>query len=252
MLTIGFDALTIVLIAIAVGSYLKGAIGLGLPIIAIPTLAAFLGAQHAIVVITLPTFFSNVWICWRYRKMRANIPYIKVALFSACLGTLAGSFILRELTDIALLWLLIAWIGAYLLNMIFNPNFRLEGPAAKKVSPIFACIAGISQGATGIAGPVVATWIHSYRLEKELYVFGVSIMFLVIATTHLVSVASLGLLDYERLFQGTLAIIPTLAFTQIGMWTTRFMSPRIFNKLVIIFIIIMEIKLLIEVSGKTF
>lgn len=247
---LSFEALAIVLAAIAVGSYLKGAIGLGLPIIAIPTLAAFLGAQHAVVVITLPTFFSNVWICWRYRKMKANIPYLKVALIAACIGTVIGTFVLRELTDTALLWVLIVWIGAYLLNMVLNPDFRLEGEAARKASPFMAVMAGISQGATGIAGPVVATWIHSYRLEKELYVFGVSIMFLVIATTHLLAVAGLGLLDYERLVQGALAIIPTIVFTQIGMWTTRFMSASLFNKLVILFIIVMEIKLLWEVLGR--
>ncbi len=250
MSTLSFDSLAVVLLAIAVGSYLKGAIGLGLPIIAIPTLAAFLGAQHAVVVITLPTFCSNVWICWRYRKMKAEIPYLRVALISACIGTVIGTLVLRELTDTALLWVLIVWIGAYLLNMVFNPDFRLEGKAARRASPLMATMAGISQGATGIAGPVVATWIHSYRLEKELYVFGVSIMFLVIATTHLVSVASLGLLNFERLIQGSLAIIPTIIFTQIGMWTTRYMSASLFNKLVILFIIIMELKLLWEVLGK--
>ncbi|MEK9692728.1 MAG: sulfite exporter TauE/SafE family protein [Rhodospirillaceae bacterium] len=244
---LSFESLAIVLAAIAVGSYLKGAIGLGLPIIAIPTLAAFLGAQHAVVVITLPTFFSNVWICWRYRKMKADIPYLKVALIAACLGTIIGTFVLRELTDIALLWLLIVWIGAYLLNMIFNPDFRLKGEAARRASPFLAAIAGISQGATGIAGPVVATWIHSYRLEKELYVFGVSILFLVIATTHLAAVAGLGLLDFERLVQGAVAIIPTIIFTQIGMWTTRYMSAALFNKLVILFIVVMEIKLIWQV-----
>lgn len=246
---LSLESLAIVLTAIAVGSYLKGAIGLGLPIIAIPTLAAFLGAQHAVVVITLPTFASNVWICWRYRKMRANIPYLKVALVAATIGTIIGTFVLKELTDKALLWVLIIWIGAYLMNMVLNPNFRLEGDAAKKASPLIAIIAGISQGATGIAGPIVATWIHSYRLEKELYVFGVSIMFLVIATTHLASVAALDLLDTERLWQGLLAIIPTILFTQIGMWSTRYLSPALFNKLIIAFIIIMEIKLLHDVMS---
>jgi len=50
--------------------------------------------------------------------------------------------------------------------------------------------------------------------------------------------------------QGALAIIPTIVFTQIGMWTTRFMSASLFNKLVILFIIVMEIKLLWEVLGR--
>ena len=245
-----YEALAIVLIAIAVGSFFKGATGIGLPIIAIPTLAAFLGVQHAVVVITIPTFISNVWIVWRYRRMAAGIPNLPVSLLAAAGGTAIGAFVLASLTDAALLWLLIAWIGAYLLNLAVNPNFRLEGKMAKYLSPVIATFAGISQGATGISGPVVATWIHSYRLQAQLYVFAVSILFLVIAFVHLIVVSGIGLMHQERLLHGVLAIIPSLLFVQIGMWTTPYISPKWFNRIVIAIVVIMEAKLIWQVMGS--
>ena len=189
-----YEALAIVIAAIAVGSFFKGATGIGLPIIAIPALAAFLGVQLAVVVSTIPTFVSNVWIIWRYRHMASGIPHLPISLVAAAAGTVAGAFVLAALTDDALLWVLIVWIAAYLLNLALNPNFRLEGRMAKYLSPVLAAFAGVSQGATGISGPVVATWIHSYRLQAQLYVFGVSVMFLVIAFVHLVAVSGIGLI----------------------------------------------------------
>ena len=242
-----FETLAVILAAIAVGAWAKGAFGIGLPIIAIPFLSTYLGVEHAIVVMTVPTFASNVWIVWRYRKMITGIPHLAPALIIAGIGTIAGAWVLSALDDGTLIWLLIVWIAAYLLNLAFNPDFRLEGKAARRAAPVMAAVAGLSQGATGISGPVVATWIHSYRLHGEVYVFGVSIMFLVIAGVHILAVAGIGIMDQERLWQGALAIIPTLIFVQVGMWTTRFVSKKWFNRIIIAFIIAMEIKMLFMV-----
>lgn len=239
-----YEALAVVLIAISVGSYFKGAIGLGLPTIGVPTLAVFFGVEHSIVVLTIPVAASNVWICWRYRKMSSEVPHLKVALIAAGLGTALGTFVLASLTENALLWLLIVWLGLYLLILFFKPDFQLKGELARRASPVLAVIGGLSQGATGISGPIVATWIHSYRLHSQTYVFAVSIMFLVISGTHVFAVGGLGLYTEERIIQGLWALIPTMLFTQLGIWTTPYISPKWFNRLVIAIVVIMWGKLI--------
>jgi hypothetical protein len=239
-----YEVLAIIILAIAVGSFAKGLTGIGLPIITIPILSGFLGAEHAIVVMTIPTFASNVWIVWSYRRLATNIPGLTAALVFAAAGTLVGVYILASLNDTALIWLLIVWIGLYLLNLAFNPDFRLEGRAAERASPVFAFCSGISQGATGIAGPLVATWIHSYRLQMEAYVFGVSIMFLCISGVHVAAVAGGGLLDVQRLGEGLLAVIPTLLFVPLGMRMTRLLSPQLFNRIIIACVVAMEARLI--------
>lgn len=244
-----FEALTVILTAIALGSYAKGAIGIGLPIVAIPIASAYLGVEHAIVALTPAVVASNIWICWRYRKLATRVPHLPTALVAAAIGTFLGTLVLAALSDNALLWTLVVWIALYLLNLAINPNFKLEGKMARRASPVLALFAGISQGATGIAGPVVATWIHSYRLHSETYVFAVSIMFLVIAGVHLVAVSSIGLMDDERLVHGAWAIIPTIIFVQIGMWTTPYISPKWFNRLIIAFVVAMEFKLIWQLTG---
>jgi len=119
-----FEDLAIVLTAIAVGSYFKGAVGIGLPTIAVPTLAAFIGAEHAIVVLTIPVAASNVWICWRYRKMTSDVPHLKISLICAGVGTASGAFVLASLSDNALLWLIIVWLLFSPLSLIFSSRER--------------------------------------------------------------------------------------------------------------------------------
>lgn len=248
-----YDALAIILAAIAVGSFFKGAIGIGLPIIAVPTLSSFLGVEHAVVVIIVPTFLTNIWIVWRYRRMASGVPHLPISLLAAGIGTVIGTFILAALSDKALLWVLIIWVAAYMVNLLINPNFKLEGRMSRIFSPLIAGLAGLSQGSTGIGGPVVATWMHSYRLESKVYVFAASIMFLAISGTHFFAVAGSGLfaetsmLSQERLIQGLLAVIPATLFVQIGMWTTPYISAKWFNRIVIAIVCVMEVKMIWQV-----
>ncbi len=116
------------------------------------------------------------------------------------------------------------------------------------VSPVIATVAGISQGAMGMSGPFIATWIHSYRLRKEAYVFGVSVMFLGISAIHIAGVSTAGLMDQTRLLQGLVAVIPTVIFVPIGMRMTRTISQQLFNRLIIALVIVMEGKLIWQVA----
>jgi len=239
-----YETLAVIVAAIAVGAFAKGLTGIGLPIITIPILSGILGAEHAIVSMTIPVFVSNIQIVWKYRKFMTTIPRLGPALICAVAGTLVGVYILASLDDRALIDLIIVWIGIYLLNLVFNPNFRLTGKAAVIGSPILATLAGVSQGATGMAGPVVATWIHSYRLEKEAYVFAVSVMFLFISGTQVAAVAAGGLMDHQKTVEGLLAAIPTLLFVPLGMRTIKYVSPRMFNWIILSCIVVMEARLI--------
>lgn len=239
-----YTTLSVVLAAIVAGSFAKGLTGIGLPLIAIPTIGAFIGIEQAIVTMTIPVFVSNVWIVWGYRKLFTKFEGLYPSLAVAAVGTVLGTVILVVLSEQTLVTLMACWVGLYLVNFWLNPGWRLQGRAAKIGSPIFALLAGISQGSTGIAGPPVAIWMHAFRLTGEAFVFGVSVMFLCISGMHLVSVAGAGLMDTTRLLNGAIAAIPTVIFVQLGMRTTKHISPKQFNRIILGFVVIMECRLI--------
>ncbi|HEX5325404.1 MAG TPA: sulfite exporter TauE/SafE family protein [Acetobacteraceae bacterium] len=238
------ESLAIVIAAFAAGAFAKGLTGIGLPTIAIPFLAGVIGAEQAVVTMAIPAFVSNIWICWGYRRMAPHVPKLGIALAFAAIGTMLGVYILSTLSNDVLIYLIIGWIALYLVNLLLNPDFRIQGRAATVASPLLALLAGISQGATGISGPVVATWIHSYRLEKEGYVFGVCVMFLCVSGVQTLSVAAGGLMDIERMLTGLLAVIPTLLFVPLGMRALKHVSPVAFNRIIIVCIVVLEARLI--------
>ena len=238
------EAFVIIFVALSVGAFSKGLTGIGLPTIAVPVLAGFVGVEHAVVVTTIPVAFSNIQIIWTWRARWKEIPNPWPALLAAATGVSGGVWILANFDDHTLAMIVVCWIAFYLTTVLFNIKLRTDGKAIKFMSPVLGLAAGVFQGATGMSGPFIATWAHGWGFLKETYVFATSLMFLSISVTHVFGVAVAGLYDQERLIQGLLAIIPVLICIPFGMRMTQRVSPKLFNRVIICVIAAMEVKLI--------
>lgn len=237
------ESLLVIFAALAAGALAKGMTGLGLPPVSIAILAVFFGAEHAVVVTTIPVAFSNIQIVWMWRRRWREIPYPWPALTAAAIGVAGGTWVLANLDDYLLTLVLAVWIAFYLLTVSLNLKVRPDSGAARTLSPILSFAAGIAQGATGVSGPFVATWAHAWGFAKETYVFATSLLFLSISGTHVVGVAVAGLYDQNRILQGLLAIVPVVIFIPLGMRLTRRIGVRAFNWIIIGLIAAMEARL---------
>jgi len=54
--------------AVSIGAFIKAITGMGLPPIPTPVMAAFLGVEHAVVVIAGPAQLTNTWLLWEHRR----------------------------------------------------------------------------------------------------------------------------------------------------------------------------------------
>ena len=148
------QALAVIFAGLAIGYFVKGMTGTGLPMVAVPFLAIFLGAEHAIVVLQLPNIVSNTWLVWAHRreigpsKLRADL------FLPAALMVIAGVWFLDQAADNVIMLLLTVSLGLFLLILLIKPNFRLTGKADKIVTPVASVIGGFIQGATGVSGAV--------------------------------------------------------------------------------------------------
>ncbi|MEX2453449.1 MAG: sulfite exporter TauE/SafE family protein [Rhodospirillaceae bacterium] len=237
------ESFVIIFVALSIGAFAKGLTGLGLPPVSIAIIAVFFGVEHAVVVTTIPAAVSNMQIVWIARHRWKEIPYPWPALATAAVGVAVGTWFLANMEERLLTIVLTAWIAFYLLTVVFKLRIPADGGAARVLSPIIAGVAGVCQGATGMSGPLIATWAHAWGFVKETYVYATSLLFLSISATHVVGVSVAGLYDQERIIQGLLAIIPVVIFIPLGMRLTKRVSPRLFNWVIVGVIAAMELKL---------
>lgn len=232
-------------LALGAGAVVKGATGMGLPLVALPALTALLGLQHAIGIILIPILVTNGWQVWRFRAAvgEPGLEFLPRFLVVGAAGIAVGTWALGALPERSLTFGLGLILLAYASLRIARPSFAVGPRLSQWLSAPMGLGAGALQGATGISAPLGVTYIHAMRLDRAAHVFAVSAMFLAFALVQLPAVAVAGIYEREWLFQGLAALAPVVAFMPLGEWLGRRFSRETFDRVILIFLAGMGIKL---------
>lgn len=237
------ESLIVIVAALLIGSIGKAITGFGLPLIAIPVMAVFIGVETAVVVMVIPATYSNVVLLREFRGSVARLRGLWLAIGIGLAGIAIGTWLLKTLEPGILSLVLSGWIGVYLLTQISGINVPVRIARGRGVLSATIGIGGICQGATGIAGPIVVTMLHAMKLERPVLVFAFSAVFFAYGVAQIASMAVLGLFTWERFIQGLIALIPVVIGLPVGLWLGRRISARAFNICVIVLLSVMGLKL---------
>jgi uncharacterized membrane protein YfcA len=240
------QTILIIVAAMGVGSFVKGATGQGLPPIAIPVMATFIGVEAAVVIMAIPGIVTNTWLIWTHRGNFRSTRDLGMLLATGTVGAVVGTFLLQRLDEDLLSLTLAAMIAVYALVYLVHPDLRLPARVTRFTSPPVGLTAGLLQGATGISGPLLSTYLHGYRLEKEAYVLMITTVFQVYALVQAVTLAAVGLYTGNRLALSLLALLPIMAILPLGARLTGRLSRRTFDYLVLALLVASALKLVYD------
>jgi uncharacterized membrane protein YfcA len=238
--------LAVIAVAIAVGAFVKGATGVGLPQLAIPVMAVFLGVEHAVVVMAIPGVVANGWLIWTHRSEYANTRDLPGMLVTGAVGAVVGTMLLHTLDGRVLAGALALVIVAYIVIALVHPGFTVPARVTRFASPPVGLAAGGLQGATGISGPLVSTWVHGFGLPPRAYVLTLSAMFGVLSAVQVVALAGVGLYTPTRLVESVFAVIPIAIGLPLGSAAARRLSRRTLQRVVLVLLAASAVKLLYD------
>lgn len=231
------ESVIVMFLALAVGAFGKAITGFGLPLIAIPFMAAFMGVEQAVVVMVIPATLTNLWLIWEHRERAATVDGLWLILGAGVAGAVAGTWLLSELNDRVLSLLIAGWIAVYILNQLFGRGLRIPERAGLRMIPPVSALGGVFQGATGMAGPIVVTYMHALRMAPAVQVFLVGLIFMAFGFAQIAAMAGFGLFTADRLMLGALAMIPVAIVTPIGFRVARVINRRVFDICVIVMLL---------------
>ena len=245
-MSLELDTVLYITAAMAVGAFIKGATGAGLPQIAIPVMAAFMGVEAAVVIMAIPGIITNAWLLWNYRSHFNKTRDLPALLITGIVGAVAGTMLLRTLDDKALSFFVAGMIALYAILFFAHPDFRLPSGVTRYTSPPVGLASGLLQGATGISGPVIGTYLHAYRLPKEVFVLSITTVFQVFSIVQAVTLVVIGLYSTTRAVLSILSLIPIMVMLWIGARFTNRVSRRSFDLLVLALLVASAGKLLYD------
>lgn len=223
---------------------------MGLPLVSIPVIASFLGVETAVVIMAAPTVITNLWMIWEHRSLAGQTRELPVLLVTGAVGTVAGTVILRVADP---RWLAVAMatiIFSYLILRLTHPELALRPALTRRLSPGVGLAAGLAQGATGISGPVVSTYLHAFRLPPRAFLFSTNAMFQVFASVQIVAFAATGLYR-GRVVHTMLALVPIAIVFPIGLAVGRRMDAKRFDRWILALLFMSGVKQVLDALGVT-
>ena len=111
-------------------------------LVAVPFMAGFLGAEHAIVVMQIPGLVSNAWLVWSHRRAGRAAPLRYDMILPACVMTIVGVWFLDVMDDRVVILLLAGAVACFLALLLLGGTLLAGGPV------LFAV--GLLLGRTGL------------------------------------------------------------------------------------------------------
>jgi len=244
---IGLLPLVLIVTTIAVGAFIKGITGLGLPIFAIPTLAMFVPIDHAVVIMVLPSVIANSWLILVHREHLPVLKEHRTFIILGVAGAFTGTWILASANDTILRSLLAFWLGIYLLQHFLNKDTPRTISAGNLTAGPLGFAAGTLQGATGISAPIIAPYYHARNLTTSMYAFAVASSFMLLSVSQLVGLTTANLITPTLAGYGVLATITTMVFIPVGVRYSHKLSQRTFGRILITVFVLIEVKLIYDV-----
>jgi uncharacterized membrane protein YfcA len=238
--------LLVIVVASFAGALVKGVTGLGYPVLAVPLIALVTGIEDAVVVVAIPNLLANIVLCWEARDARGESRDLGRLVGFGIVGAVIGTVALVRLPEQPLLIALALTVGVFVVQMIRRPELGLAPATATRWSPVAGFVTGLMQGAVGVSGPVVATWLHGYRLAVQTYVFSVTVIFGVTGAVQLVVLTAQGQLHTDRLLGALLAGVGVAIALPLGLRLRRRLAGPTFEKIVLAVLLVSAVSLVFE------
>ncbi|WP_420393517.1 sulfite exporter TauE/SafE family protein [Acuticoccus sp.] len=235
------------LVTIFLGSVMKGAIGMGLPLLAIPLLTIALDVPTAIAIVAVPIIVTNTLQVAQFRRALLAQRYMLPFLVAGAVGTFIGTQVLVSAPVELLQVALGVAVLVYLASQLALPALTLPLSRASFFAGPFGFVTGLLQGAVGISSPVSVTFLQSLRVDREGFVSAISAVFLLFSMVQVSVLIADGTLTLERAGIGALTLLAVAAGMPLGDRLGRRLSADIFRR--VIFVALAGIAVLLIANG---
>jgi uncharacterized membrane protein YfcA len=235
--------LLIIVIFLTLGGVLKGATGMGVPIIAVPALAVFFDVPFAIAILTIPLLVTNIWQVWRFREHRTGLLFLPGLLAGSVIGIIIGTWLLTRLSAPVLSLMLGITTLLYIAARLAQPDLKIGMAMGRRLGPTVGVLSGILQGAAGISAPVSVTFMNGMRLSRPQFLFAASSLFLVFVLVQIPALALAGILTGERALYSAAALLPIALGMWLGGLTAKWLEPKVFDRVILVVLAFIAVKL---------
>jgi len=228
----------IILIAVifASGGFTKGAIGFGLPTVAVPLLANFMPVPIAISISLLAILLSNAYQAIFVGSPLQSMKRFWPLLLAVCVTLSVTTQLLVTLTASSLL-VFVGMITVLLVGLQLT-GYRLSVPTTheKWTGVGIGILSGIMGGITTLFSMPLIIFLTNLRLTKDEFINAISLLLFSGALVMTLLLARYSVLTKTEFILSVYALVPLTLGYVLGAKLRKALNPETFLRLVLIFL----------------
>jgi uncharacterized membrane protein YfcA len=233
--------------AFVLGGFVKGTLGIGLPLVAIPVMSlAGWPAAQAIALACAPVMVSNLWqmhdtgISWP--GVRRFLPLMSMlVLFTVLTVPLTLSLPERALRAVlAAVVVLAVVLNALPLKLDVAPERERWWSAG------IGAASGVMGGVSALTGPLIITYLMSLRLAREVFVGTISVIYLSSSVPLYTSMAAQGRLGWHEAGLSALALAPMAVGLAAGKAVRGRLGETVFRRILLGFLVAVAVLMVLR------
>jgi uncharacterized membrane protein YfcA len=216
---------------------LKGIIGVGMPVVALPLLSLFIDIKSAAMLLSMPLIFSNVPQALEGGQTGRCL----MQLMPVILGTIPGLFLgVRVLLVVdasvakIIAGLVLMGIGGVTL---LAPKLQLQSRFVLPTGITFGFFGGILGGIAAMAGPLVFIFLLAKGLSEKAFTKQASLYLVVSAGLLATLLTASRQFNWLDVLVSTAATLPVVLGIYVGQHMRDKIAPETFKTLVLIAVI---------------
>lgn len=226
------------------GGLSKGALGMGLPLIAIPFLSLAMPVPQALVILTAPIVATNLYQAFQGGNLRPIVRRFWVVALAMSVGIALGAQIMVRL-DIKVLYLIMGSVVMIQPALkLFRPHTVISADTQRWLGPSVGVFAGLVGGMSGFFGPVLLVYLASLRLQKDVFTATVAVLFLTGGLVLAGSLAKVGVMNSNDMLMSVLACVPAFLGIFWGQKIRARINQAQFEKALTVTMFVMALSLL--------
>ena len=235
----------IIILAVLAGGLIKGTLGFGMPMVALPIIAFVIPATTAMIILCAPILLTN----FLQIKFKQGISSYRFLPMMLCLiiGLLVGARLILEINLNTITQIIaISIIFAALINCF---GFKIQNPKKSRERVITSIIgfgSGILGGLSTFYGPPMLAYLVASDLPKEKFVRTVSVMYFVGSFPLYGSLIYYGFATKQDIIMSVFLILPAFISQQIGTRIRDKINQKQFRICILVTLIILGISLFIK------
>lgn len=241
--------LAAIALGLFLGGILKGATGAGMPVLAVPVIAAFYDVRVAVVVLVIPNLLTNLWQVNKYRRENRHPVFTRRFAVWGFLGAGLGTVMLVKLPLAALNIMLALIILGYVGLRLARPAFRLPMTHAVRFAGIAGFCGGVLQGAVGLSAPIALSFTNAIRFERVVFIFTISVFFAALCLAQIPLQIWFGVLTLDVAMVSAVALVPLFAGLPLGDFLGKRMNDRVFDRAILILLTLLALRQLSAAIG---